>query len=430
MRVMVIGSGGREHALVYALARSKRVDEVLCVPGNGGTADLGENVSVAVDNLDALVALAQRRGVDFTVVGPELPLCLGVVDRFEAVGLRVFGPTAAAARIEGDKAYAKQLMKIAKVPTAETRVFKHYDAARAYVASRDKGLVVKASGLAAGKGVFVCPDPSEALLALERVMVDREFGDAGNTVIVEELLKGPELSVLALIDGQTIYMLETAQDHKQIGNGDTGPNTGGMGAYSPAPIATSEIMSKIERNVFVPIVDALHNDGASYRGVLYAGLMLTPAGPKVLEFNCRFGDPEIQAMLMRLDCDLLDLLEATVDGRLTEADIRWKPQPSVCVVMASGGYPGPYEIDKEIRGLDRAAALDDVCVFHAGTRRVAERTVTSGGRVLGVTAMGTDIAEAKRRAYEAVRHLAFEGCYFRRDIADKAGALAEVGPES
>jgi len=406
--------------LAAGLARSARVDEVLCVPGNAGTASIAENIEARVDDHDALITLARNRHVDLTVVGPEAPLCAGLVDRFNEAGLRIFGPTAAAARIEGDKGYAKRLMTIASIPTAEARIFDDCDTAKHYVATRETGLVVKAAGLAAGKGVTVCETPAEALLALENIMVNRAFGDAGNTVVVEELLKGQELSILALVVDRTIYTLETAQDHKPIGDGDTGRNTGGMGAYSPAPIATPEVLSKIEREVLVPIVDALRNDDAPYQGVLYAGLMLTPGGPKVLEFNCRFGDPEAQVVLARLDSDLFDLLEAVVDGGLADADVRWTPRPAVCVVMASGGYPGRYESGKVIEGLDRVAAMKDVHVFHAGTQRIEHLTVSDGGRVLGVTALGDDIADAKRRAYAAVENIHFENAYYRRDIADKA----------
>ncbi len=421
MNVMIIGSGGREHALAKALASSARVDKIICAPGNAGTEAIAENVpTVDVGNHDALIELARQQNIGLTVVGPEDPLCAGIVDAFESAGLRIFGPTRAAARIEGDKAYAKRLMKLAQVPTAEGRVFDRHDEARVYVASRDSGVVVKAAGLAAGKGVIVCEDPADALLALERIMVDRTFGDAGNKVVVEELLKGQELSILALVDGQTIYTLESAQDHKPVGEGDKGPNTGGMGAYSPAPVATEDVLSTVERDVLVPIVDALRNDDAPYRGVLYAGLMLTPGGVKVLEFNCRFGDPEVQAILMRLDSDLLDMLEGVVDGRLEEVDIRWNPKPAVCVVMASQGYPGSYEKGKVIDGLDAVASMKDVYVYHAGTKRVDERIVSGGGRVLGVTALGDNIADAKARAYTAVDAIRFEGAFSRRDIADKA----------
>ncbi len=419
MRVLVIGGGGREHALVHGLARSARVQKVFCAPGNAGTANQAENLPADVNDIPGLVTVARKIGADLTVVGPEAPLCAGIVDRFNAAGLRAFGPTAAAARIEGDKGYAKRLMKIAHVPTAEGRVFDRYDDAREYVATRDAGVVVKASGLAAGKGVFVCEDPADGLLALERIMLNHSFGRAGDSVVVEELLRGQELSVFALVDGHTIYLLESAQDHKAIGEGDTGPNTGGMGAYCPAPMASADVLQRVEREILVPIVDALRNDGAEYRGLLYAGLMLTPGGPKVLEFNCRFGDPEAQALLPRLESDLADCLEAVVDGRLADAEIRWSPKAALSVVMASRGYPDKYESGKVIEGLDSVAALKDVYVFHAATTRVEHVTLSAGGRVLAVTALGADIAEAKRRAYEAVERIRFEGAYFRRDIGDK-----------
>jgi len=420
MRVLVVGGGGREHALARGLAQSKRVTQVICAPGNAGTAALAENVGVGAEDIDGLLALAKERQIDLTVVGPEAPLCAGIVDKFQKEGLRIFGPTAAAARIEGDKAFAKQLMKTAKVPTGEARIFEHYDSAREYVATRDTGVVVKAAGLAAGKGVFVCPEPSDGLLALEDVMLNRSLGDAGNKVVVEELLKGPELSVFALVQGRTILVLDTAQDHKAVGEGDTGPNTGGMGAYSPAPIATPDVLSIVERDVLVPIVDAMRNDGAEFSGLLYCGLMLTPAGPKVLEFNCRFGDPETQAVLMRLDSDLFDLLESVVEGTLEEVDVRWNPRPALCVVMAAGGYPGKYEKGLPISGLDKAAGMRDVYVYHAGTKTVENQTITSGGRVLGVTALGDDIAAAQRRAYEAVDVIHFDGAFCRRDIGYRA----------
>jgi len=425
MRVLVVGGGGREHALARGLFQSSRVTQVICAPGNAGTASLAENVAVDAEDIDGLLALAEERDIDLTVVGPEAPLCAGIVDRFQKRGHRIFGPTAAAARIEGDKAYAKQLMKTAKVPTGEARIFKHYNSAREYVATRDTGVVVKAAGLAAGKGVFVCPEPSDGLLALEEIMIKRSLGAAGDKVVVEELLKGPELSVFALVQGHTILVLDTAQDHKAVGEGDTGPNTGGMGAYSPAPIATREVLSIVERDVLVPIVDAMRNDGAEFSGLLYCGLMLTPAGPKVLEFNCRFGDPETQALLMRLDSDLFDLLGAVVDGKLEQAEVRWNPRSALCVVVAAGGYPGKYERGLAISGLDSAADMPDVYVYHAGTKTLEIQVVTSGGRVLGVTALGDDIASAQRRAYEAVDKIKFDGAYCRRDIGYRAiGATA------
>lgn len=420
MNVLIIGGGGREHALAHKLRESRGIEKLYCAPGNAGAASLGENIAIDVSNLDALVRTAKERDIGLTVVGPEAPLCAGIVDRFQTAGLRVFGPTQAAARIEGDKGYSKKLMKHAHVPTAEARVFHHYAEARAYVSTRDTGMVVKASGLAAGKGVSVCPDPADALLVLERMMVAKEFGAAGETVVVEEILKGQELSLHALIDDRTIYVLDSAQDHKAVGDGDTGPNTGGMGAYSPAPIATAEVLRIVERDVLVPIIDAMRADGAPYRGVLYIGLMLTAGGPKVLEFNCRFGDPEAQVLLSRLDCDLLEVLNAVVDGRLEEMDIRWKPRPAVCVVMTSKGYPGKFESGKVITGLNDAEQMPDVFVYHGGTKRIEHLTVTAGGRVLGVTALGGDLADAQSRAYRAVERIHFDNAYFRRDIADKA----------
>ena len=420
MRVLIVGSGGREHALAERLARSDHVKQVFCAPGNGGTEAVAQNVSLAPEALEDLASFAAEQRIDLTVVGPEAPLCAGIVDRFQAAGLPIFGPTQAAARLEGDKAFAKRLMRESLVPTAEARTFDRYQDARTYVATRDTPQVVKAAGLAAGKGVIVCDDPADALLALERIMVERQFGDAGRTVVVEEKLKGPELSVLAVVDGHTLYVLEPSQDHKPVGEGDTGPNTGGMGAYSPAPAATEAMMDRIDREILVPIVNALEREGAPYQGLLYAGLMLTAGGPKVLEFNCRFGDPEAQAVLPRLESDLFELLHATVHQKLEEIELKWDPRPAVCVVMASQGYPGAYEKGKEIRGIETAEAAAGVTVYHAGTKRVDGRIVTSGGRVLGVTALGDDLAAAQRRAYEAVDCISFEDAFCRRDIATRA----------
>ena len=420
MRVLIVGSGGREHALAERLARSDHVKQVFCAPGNGGTEAVAQNVSLVPEALKDLASFAAEQRIDLTVVGPEAPLCAGIVDRFQAAGLPIFGPTQAAARLEGDKAFAKRLMRESLVPTAEARTFDRYQDARTYVATRDTPQVVKAAGLAAGKGVIVCDDPADALLALERIMVERQFGDAGRTVVVEEKLKGPELSVLAVVDGHTLYVLEPSQDHKPVGEGDTGPNTGGMGAYSPAPAATEAMMDRIDREILVPIVNALEREGAPYQGLLYAGLMLTAGGPKVLEFNCRFGDPEAQAVLPRLESDLFELLHATVHQKLEEIELKWDPRPAVCVVMASQGYPGAYEKGKEIRGIETAEAAAGVTVYHAGTKRVDGRLVTSGGRVLGVTALGDDLAAAQRRAYEAVDCISFEGAFCRRDIATRA----------
>lgn len=416
MNVLVIGSGGREHALCRSLARSRRLTRLFALPGNAGTESLGTNLPGDPCDIDHVLAIARRESIDLTIVGPEDPLAAGLVDAFEQNGLRVFGPNAAAARLEADKAYAKQVMRKHAVPTAEARFFEEFDAARAYIASRDQALVVKAAGLAKGKGVFVCDDPAAAILAAERLMIERAFGDAGAKILVEERLAGPEASVLAIVNGRTLFVLETAQDHKRLEDGDRGPNTGGMGAFSPTPTIDAETMGIIETQILIPVLDALVRDGIHYRGVLYAGLMLTAAGPKVLEFNCRFGDPEAQVLLMRLQSDLLDLLEAAVDGRLEQADVRWDPRPALCVVMASGGYPGSYKSGLPITGLPDDAGRDDLTVFHAGTARRDGQLVTAGGRVLGVTALGDTLADARRRAYDAVEKIEFEGACYRRDL--------------
>lgn len=419
-RVMVVGGGGREHVLAKMLARSPQVEKVYCAPGNAGTAEVGENVPISVSDLTALAEFAKENAINLTVVGPEAPLCAGIVDEFEKHDLRIFGPRAAAARIEGDKAWAKHLMKVAKVPTAEARIFDKYESAREYVATRDAGVVVKASGLAAGKGVFVCEEASDGLLALEAIMIDQAFGDSGATVIVEELLRGEELSVFALVDDRTIYVLESSQDHKRLGDGDTGPNTGGMGAYSPAPIATDDVLQVVEEQVLVPIVDALRGEDAAYSGLLYVGLMLTPAGPKVLEFNCRFGDPEAQVVLPRMKTDLYEVLSACAGGTLEDVSIEWDPRAAVCVVMAAGGYPESPERGKKIKGLAAAAKIPDVEVFYAGTRRLGGDVLTAGGRVLAVTGLGATVSSAQKKAYEGIEAIHFDGAHYRRDIAARA----------
>jgi phosphoribosylamine---glycine ligase len=423
MNVLVIGKGGREHALVWKLAQSPRAEKVFCAPGNAGTAREGVNVPIDPTEFDKLVRFAAKENVGLTVVGPEEPLALGIVDAFQRAGLKVFGPTQAAARIEGSKVFAKQLMRHADVPTAEFRVFDHPEPARAYVETREYPVVVKADGLAAGKGVIVCRDTADAIKAIDRIMAREEFGAAaGRQIVIEKRLDGEELSLLTLVAGRTIVMLPPTQDHKAAFDGDTGPNTGGMGAYCPAPAGTPELLREIEETVFVPAVHAMKRARSPFRGLLYAGLMATNQGPRVLEFNCRFGDPETQPLLMRLRTDLLDLLEAVVDDRLDEyaaKGIDWDPRPAVCVVLASQGYPGPYPKGRVISGLDAAAALPDVKVFHAGTKLEAEFVVTDGGRVLGVTALGDTLAGARQRAYQAVGMIRFAGMQFRRDIAEK-----------
>jgi phosphoribosylamine--glycine ligase len=420
MKVLVIGSGGREHALVWKIAQNKRVRKIYAAPGNPGTAQFAENVPLAVDDLAGLVAFAKQKKIDLTVAGPERPLVAGIVDEFEKEGLRIFGPSKAAAQLEGSKAFCKQLLRHHAIPTAEHRTFDRVTDAKKYVNTRDEPLVVKASGEAMGKGVFVCDTPDEALAAVEKIMVDRIFGAAGDKVVIEERLTGEEVSILALVDGRNIYTLESAQDHKAIFDGDKGPNTGGMGAYSPAPAATGEMLTHIERDILVPTVHAMNVEGCPYRGVLYAGLMLTPGGPKALEYNVRFGDPEAQPLMMRLKSDLVEAMEATIDGRLDEITLEWDARPAVGVVMAAGGYPGSYAKGDEITGLDQAGALKDVFVFQAGTKAVGNRVVTDGGRVLCVTALGKTIAEAKKRAYEAVSLIHFTGAQYRTDISDKA----------
>lgn len=444
MNVLVIGSGGREHAICRCLARSPRLSRLFVLPGNAGTAVLGTNVAGDPCDLELILSVARRESIELVVIGPEDPLAAGVVDALEEAGLRVFGPSGAAARLEADKAYAKQLMRRAGVPTAEVRIFAptkqellHRAAARPgekvdptvvrfdtaysqayeYIKSRDEPIVVKASGLAKGKGAFMCDTPADALAVLDRMMLQREFGDAGDTVLVEERMLGREVSVLALVDGRNIYFLEPAQDHKRLLDQDLGPNTGGMGAFCPSPAIDDDTMRSIEKEIFIPVIDAMLRDGIKYRGVLYAGLMLTASGPRVIEFNCRFGDPETQVQLMRLRTDLIDVMEAVIEGRLDQITLDWDPRAAVCVVMASEGYPQAYETGKTITGLPDDADRDDVTVFHAGTRRDGDAVVTSGGRVLGVTALGATLSEARELAYRTADGIHFDGARYRRDIA-------------
>ena len=420
MDVLLIGSGGREHAIAWKLRQSKMLGKLYIAPGNAGTAQCGQNVAIKDSDVPALVDFAREKRVGLVIVGPEDPLAAGIVDTLEAVGIKALGPSRAAAQLEADKAFSKQIMRSCAVSTAEARIFDRFSDAKAYIASRDEPVVVKAAGLAKGKGVIVCDDPADAILAAEKIMVDRIFGSAGDRVIVEDKLLGEEASILAFVDGRNIYLMESSQDHKAIGDGDTGPNTGGMGAYSPAPVVSDDMMSRIGREILVPIVDAMNRNETPYKGVLYAGLMITSGGPRVLEFNVRLGDPETQPILMRLKSDLLEVCLAVCDGKLEDVFLKWDPRPAVCVVMASGGYPGDYQKGKAIGGLKEAESLPDVMVFHAGTEEREGEVVTSGGRVLGVTALGADVAKAKAQAYEAVGCIHFEGAYYRHDIADKA----------
>ena len=423
MKVLVLGSGGREHALVWKLKQSPSVTRVYCAPGNAGIGLDAVNVDIAATDTARLLKFVQNEQIDLTVVGPEVPLVAGVVDEFLNAGHKIFGPTAKAAELEGSKRFCKELMKRANVPTADFRVFTNTAEANSYLDEREMDrCVIKADGLAAGKGVVVCSTREEARDAIKRMLLLKEFGAAGARIVIEERLVGEEASLLALVDGRTIVPLEAAQDHKAAFDGDTGPNTGGMGAYSPTPVMTQELTDLVTEKVLVPIVHQLKKEGRPFRGCLYAGLMLTSQGPKVLEFNVRFGDPETQAVLMRLKSDLGLALMAAATGTLEDMPpLEWDPRPSVCVVMASAGYPGDYEKGKVIRGLDEAATLDDAKVFHAGTTLNDDRQIVSdGGRVLGVTALGDTISQAKLKAYQAVKCIRWDGAWCRKDISDKA----------
>jgi phosphoribosylamine--glycine ligase len=420
MRILVVGSGGREHALVWKLAQSPRVTRLYAAPGNAGIAERAECAPVPATDLAGLAAFAEKEKVDLTVVGPEVPLTLGLVDEFERRGLRTFGASRAAAEIEGSKAFAKALMVKYGIPTAAYREFRESDAAIAYVRDRGAPIVVKADGLAAGKGALVCRTLAEAVAAVRLIMEERAFGEAGDRVVVEECLEGEEASFLAFTDGQTVLPLASAQDHKPIFDNDEGPNTGGMGAYSPAPVVSAPLHRQIMDRVMLPTVRAMAAEGRPYRGVLYAGLMIRNGEAKVLEFNARFGDPEAQPLLLRMDNDLVPVLEAVLEGRLHQISLQWKEDAAVCVVMASGGYPGSYQKGKVIQGLEEAAKVEGVVIFHAGTARRGAHLVTDGGRVLGVTGRGRDVRDAIARTYEAVRRITWEGVQFRTDIGAKA----------
>lgn len=420
MKVLVIGNGAREHALAWKLAASPRVTALYVAPGNPGTAQVADNVAIDVMNFDAIEKFARSNQIGLVVIGPEDPLAAGLADRLTAAGLKVFGPSKDAARLEADKWFAKELMRHQAIPTAEARTFTDPDAAVEYVQIKDEPLVVKAAGLAKGKGVSVCYRASDAIDAIDQAMRKKAFGAAGARVVIEEFLTGPECSILAFVDRKNIYLMESAQDHKPVDDGDTGPMTGGMGAYSPAPVVTDAIISQIERDILVPTVDGLVREGIEYKGVLYAGLMLTQHGPKVLEFNCRFGDPETQPLMMRLQSDLLEVMLAVAEGRLDQVELKWDPRPAMCVVAASGGYPGKYRTGVPITGISDADAMHDVKVFQGGTRAEGKSVVTDGGRVLGVTALGDTLAQARQRAYDAMGKIHFEGMHFRKDIGRRA----------
>ncbi len=417
MKVLIVGGGGREHALAWKLKLSSAVDRLFCAPGNAGTEEPADNVKIAANDIPALRSFAKENAVDLTVVGPDDPLAAGIVDAFEADGLRIFGPNKSAARLESSKIYAKQLMQRRGIPTADAGTFDDIDAARRFCERAQFPLVVKADGLALGKGVIIASTRDDAVRAIDAMMTQRAFKEAGRRIVIEEFLRGTECSLHALVSGSEFVMLASARDHKRAFDGDLGPNTGGMGAVSPADTWTPELQTHFGTRVMRPLLDELATEGVRFRGLLFPGLMITPTGAQVLEFNCRFGDPETQVILPRLRSDLLEFLEATIDGRLAEIEPQWDQRVAVTVVLASAGYPDKYESGKEISGLAEAGALPDVHVFHAGTRRQNGRIVTAGGRVLAVTACADDAAAARGKAYAAVDCISFEGQQFRRDIA-------------
>jgi phosphoribosylamine--glycine ligase len=420
MKVLVIGGGGREHAIVWKLSQSRSVDKIYCCPGNAAIAELAECIDVKRDDFRALLDFVKYEWIDLTIVGPEDPLSKGIVDLFEQEGRRILGPAKAAAQLESSKVFSKDLMRANGIPTAEYKVFTSYLHAEEFVKLKGTPIVIKADGLAAGKGVFVATTLDEAMDALKQIMKDRVFGSAGDRVLIEQCLRGEEASFMAFTDGKTIVPMVSSQDHKRIFDEDKGLNTGGMGAYSPAPVITEELEAIIMEKVMKPTIRALSSEGIPYKGILYAGLMIDQGVPNVLEFNCRLGDPETQPVLSRLETDLMDIAMAITDGKLSDIEIKWKKDPSVCVVISSGGYPGKYRKGDVITGIGEANTIEGVHVFHAGTAFKDDLVVTSGGRVLGVTATGSDIADAKHRAYEAIGKINFRGMHYRKDIADRA----------
>ena len=422
MRVLVVGSGGREHALIWALSRSPRVQEIHAAPGNGGTGHLATNVPIHAEDVAGLTDYAQREGMDLVVVGPEVPLALGLVDALQGRGIPAFGPTAQAARLESSKSFSKDFMRRNRIPTAEYATFTAPDEALAYLAAHPAPIVVKASGLAAGKGALVCQSDQEAREAVDLIMHQRAFGDAGAQVVIEEFLTGQEVSVLAFVDGHHVAPMILSQDHKAAYDGDRGPNTGGMGCYAPAPVLDEALLQGVVARVLQPAADDLRRQGTPYVGVLYAGLMVQGDSFSVLEFNCRFGDPEAQVILPLLETDLVEVMEACIDGELDRIQLQWSAQSCVCVVMASDGYPGHYDKGHVIQGLDQAAELPSTIVFHAGTRREGDQVLTDGGRVLGVTAWADDLSGARQRAYDAVGCIHWPGAMYRRDIGAKGVA--------
>jgi phosphoribosylamine--glycine ligase len=420
MKILVIGNGGREHALVWKLAQSDRVDKIYCAPGNGGIAEIAECIDIDINDFESLTNFVRYEWIDLTVVGPEAPLVKGIVDVFQKEGLMIFGPDRKNARLEGSKVFAKDFMKCHNIPTAEYKAFTSFIHAQEHVRLKGAPLVIKADGLAAGKGVFVSSTTDEAIEALNLIMKERIFGTAGDRVIIEEKLQGQEASMMVITDGETIIPLASSQDHKQIFDGDTGPNTGGMGAYSPAPVINKTLEKEIMNTIVIPAIRGMKKEGMTYKGVLYAGLMIDNNKPFVLEFNCRFGDPEAQVVLTRLESDLLDMLTACAKERLRDINVLWKNDASVCVVGASEGYPGSYKKGYSINGLDMIKKMDNIVVFHAGTTIRNNHIITSGGRVIGVTALGANIKEAIKRAYQGIEAISWQGIYYRKDIGFKA----------
>ncbi len=417
MKVLVLGSGGREHAMVWKLRQSPRIKKLYCAPGNGGIASDAECVSADLKSIDSLVQLATRLSPDLTVVGPELPLTLGVVDEFQRRGWPIFGPTRDAARLESSKSFAKQFMQRHRIPTAKYSVCTTKDELPEALSLFHAPIVVKADGLAAGKGVIIAQSKDEAQRVAEEMLAGKMLGDAGSRVVLEECLVGEELSFLVMSDGERVVPLVAAQDHKRVFDNDQGPNTGGMGAYSTDQIVDPQMRDWLVAHIARPVIAGMRAEGAEYKGILYCGIMMTARGPMVLEFNCRFGDPETQPVMMRMESDLLEAMEASIAGRVSDGDFRWSPEPAVCVVMASGGYPGAFEAGKPITGIEEADRMYGVKIFHAGTSRRDGNYYTSGGRVLGVTARGKDLPDAVERAYDAVMKIRFDGMHYRKDIA-------------
>ena len=420
MKVLIVGSGGREHVLCWKIKQSKRVKKLYCAPGNGGISQIADCVDISAENVGKLLEFAKKNKIDLTIVGPEAPLVLGIVDAFEKAGLTIFGPNQYAAQLEGSKVFAKEFLQRRNIPTASFQVFDDPEEALSYLSKALLPVVVKADGLAAGKGVFVCHKQKEAQEAVGLIMKDKIFRDAGKRIVIEDCLSGEEVSILAIADGENYLMLESSQDHKRIFDDDLGPNTGGMGAYSPAPVVNYDLLKKIETRVIEPTIRGMKREGHPFKGVLYAGLMITSDGPMVLEYNVRFGDPETQAVLPRLQNDLLDVMLAACEGELNKVKLKWDERNCVCVVLTSGGYPNKYDTGKEIIGLEKAQKLKDVLIFHAGTTKKDDKLLTCAGRVLGVVGLGDGVESAIKKAYGAVEQITFDHCFFRRDIGMKA----------